>query len=281
MTAKDNFIQSPLLDGNNGQQSTEPSDTNELQQQQLPPDYISSTIQENEPSDEVDDEQSSIQIDDNSIYDENGQIKFPLNDLIKLEEQLNQTRWVVPVLPDGELIKCLRAVVRLAAHKIDTKSDSCQRFIRDSLVNSFTKILCDEAVQTWKHEIFKYIYQNCMIFIELCVLKIEDDCLPLLEILGLLMNPSCRYHQSNHSRLSDLQLAVDKEIFASSNEFRLPQRGWLIDFINRFGDLGGFDKILTRFLSSETKLTISVVVALLKPWGLCYEYLTQATVKKY
>ncbi len=31
-----------------------------------------------------------------------------------------------------------------------------------------------------------------MIFIELCVFKIEDDCLPLLEILGLLMNPSCR-----------------------------------------------------------------------------------------
>ena len=38
----------------------------------------------------------------------------------------------------------------------------------------------------------KYIYQNCMIFIQLCVLKLEDDCLPLLEILGLLMNPSCR-----------------------------------------------------------------------------------------
>ena len=32
-----------------------------------------------------------------------------------------------------------------------------------------------------------------MIFIELCVFKIEDDCLPLLEVLGLLMNPSCRY----------------------------------------------------------------------------------------
>jgi ubiquitin carboxyl-terminal hydrolase 9/24 len=58
-------------------------------------------------------------------------------------------------------------------------------------------------------------------------------------------------------------------------------KGWLIDFINQFGDLGGFDKILTRFLSPDTKLTISVVVALLKPWGLCYEYLTQTTVKKY
>lgn len=151
MTAKDNSIQSPILD-DNGQQSTESSDPIEQQQ---PPDYISSIIQENEPSDNDDnDEPLSTQIEDNNIYDENGQIKFPLDDLIKLEEQLNQTRWVVPVLPDGELIKCLRAAVRLAAQKLDTKSDSCQRFIRDSLVNSFTKVLCDEAVQTWKHEIF-------------------------------------------------------------------------------------------------------------------------------
>ncbi len=125
MTAKDNSIQSSLFDGN-GQQPTDSSDTNEHQQQQLPPDYSSSTIQENEPSDDDDDdvdddEQSLIQIDDNNIYDENGQIKFPLNDLIKLEEQLNQTRWVVPVLPDGELIKCLRAAVRLAAQSKYTK----------------------------------------------------------------------------------------------------------------------------------------------------------------
>ena len=53
---------------------------------------------------------------DRLVYDENGQIQFPSNELIKLEEQLNQTRWVVPVLPDGELIKCLRAAVRLATH---------------------------------------------------------------------------------------------------------------------------------------------------------------------
>jgi len=124
MTTKDNSIQSSLFDGN-GQQPTDSSDTNEHQQQQLPPDYSSSTIQENEPSDGDDDddvdEQSLIQIDDNNIYDENGQIKFPLNDLIKLEEQLNQTRWVVPVLPDGELIKCLRAAVRLAEQSKYTK----------------------------------------------------------------------------------------------------------------------------------------------------------------
>ena len=54
-----------------------------------------------------------------------------------------------------------------------------------------------------------------------------------------------------------------------------------MDFINKFGDLGGFDRLLARFLASEPKLTITVIVALLKPWGFCYEYLSQATVKKY
>ena len=98
--------------------------------------------------------------------------------------------------------------------------------------------------------------------------------------------------------MSDLQRTADQEIFASSNEYRIPQRvsqriffelksicfflkGWLVDFINQFGDLGGFDNILSRILSTESKLTISVIVALLKPWGLCYEYLTQSTIKKY
>ena len=64
----------------------------------------------------------------NNIY--RCQIKFPLNDLIKLEEQLNQTRWVVPVLPDGELIKCLRAAVRLATH---SKSSCEMKIINYSL----------------------------------------------------------------------------------------------------------------------------------------------------
>lgn len=115
MTAKDHLIQSSLLDENDCQ-STDPSENIEQQQQQhqLPPDYTSSTIQETEPSDE-EEEEDPTQVNESDLYDEHGQIKFPLNDLIKLEEQLNQTRWVVPVLPDGELIKCLRATVRLAA----------------------------------------------------------------------------------------------------------------------------------------------------------------------
>ena len=63
------------------------------------------------------------------VYDENGQIQFPLNDLIKLEEQLNQTRWVVPVLPDGELIKCLRAAVRLATLSMSSSTSATNHVI--------------------------------------------------------------------------------------------------------------------------------------------------------
>lgn len=125
MTAKEDSIQSPLLDGHG-----QPAETNEQHLQ--PPDYLSSTIQDNEtstmdeslvaPTEEPSkSEECSIFRQlclhfDRVVYDENGQIQFPANDLIKLEEQLNQTRWVVPVLPDGELIKCLRAAVRLATH---------------------------------------------------------------------------------------------------------------------------------------------------------------------
>ncbi len=38
--------------------------------------------------------------------------------------------------------------------EIDTKCEPCQRFIRDSLVISFTKIFCDDAIQSWKFDIY-------------------------------------------------------------------------------------------------------------------------------
>lgn len=36
---------------------------------------------------------------------------------------------------------------------LDVKSEACQRFFRDGLTISFTKILTDEAVSGWKFEI--------------------------------------------------------------------------------------------------------------------------------
>lgn len=51
--------------------------------------------------------------------------------------------------------------------------------------------------------------------------------------------------------------------------------------MNKFGDLGGFDALLKRFQTAEPKLTISLVVALLKPWGLSHAYLTASVIEKY
>ena len=40
-------------------------------------------------------------------------------------------------------------------------------------------------------------------------------------------------------------------------------KGWLVDFINHFGELNGFKLLLERF-TNNVKLSIQVIVALLK-----------------
>lgn len=72
----------------------------------------------------------------------------------------------------------------------------------------------------------------------------------------------------------------EEELFARpSNDSRTP-RGWLVDLINRFGILGGFQAVLERFQTGKN-LTLSVVYALIRPFGLCHEYLTVHTITKY
>lgn len=44
-------------------------------------------------------------------------------------------------------------VIYVALSGLDVKCEACQRFFRDGLTISFTKILTDEAVSGWKFEI--------------------------------------------------------------------------------------------------------------------------------
>lgn len=53
--------------------------------------------------------------------------------------------------------------------------------------------MTDEAVGGWKYTIHHCIYDNCLRFIEICALKIKEDWLPLLELLGLVLNPCNKY----------------------------------------------------------------------------------------
>ena len=78
---------------------------------------------------------------------------FPVAELGRLDDMINRPRWVIPVLPRGELEVLLDAAVALSRRGIDQQSEACQRFYRDGLTTSFTKILTDEAVTGWKLEI--------------------------------------------------------------------------------------------------------------------------------
>jgi ubiquitin carboxyl-terminal hydrolase 9/24 len=78
---------------------------------------------------------------------------FPVAELSRLDDMINRPRWVIPVLPRGELELLLDAAIALSRKGLDQNCEPCQRFYRDGLTTSFTKILTDEAVTGWKLEI--------------------------------------------------------------------------------------------------------------------------------
>ncbi|RXM31625.1 putative ubiquitin carboxyl-terminal hydrolase FAF-X [Acipenser ruthenus] len=208
---------------------------------------------------------------------------FPHTDLAKLDDMINRPRWVVPVLPKGELEVLLEAAIDLGKKGLDVKCEACQRFFRDGLTISFTKILTDEAVSGWKFEIHRCIINNTHRLVELCVAKLSQDWFPLLELIAMALNPHCKFHIYNGTRPSEtvpagVQLAED-ELFARPPDPRSP-KGWLVDLINKFGTLNGFQILTDRFMSGQA-LNVQIIAALIKPFGQCYEFLTLHTVKKY
>lgn len=118
--------------------------------------------------------------------------------------------------------------------------------------------------------------------IELCVLKLDDDWFPLLDLLALVMNPTNKFHIYNVSRHTEFPI---EEPFARSVDVRMA-RGWLVDLINRFGFHGGFKKLLDRFTKNSegqknNGLNVALIYAYVRPFGQCYELLTPNTVSTY
>uniref|UniRef100_A0A1D5Q3C2 ubiquitinyl hydrolase 1 n=2 Tax=Cercopithecinae TaxID=9528 RepID=A0A1D5Q3C2_MACMU len=191
---------------------------------------------------------------------------FPHTDLAKLDDMINRPRWVVPVLPKGELEVLLEAAIDLSKKGLDVKSEACQRFFRDGLTISFTKILTDEAVSGWKFEIHRCIINNTHRLVELCVAKLSQDWFPLLELLAMALNPHCKFHIYNGTRpcesvSSSVQLPED-ELFARSPDPRSP-KGWLVDLLNKFGTLNGFQILHDRFINGSA-LNVQIIAALIK-----------------
>lgn len=80
-------------------------------------------------------------------------LHFPKAELNRLDDMINRPRWVIPVLPKSELEVLLNASIEFATADHDDTDELCQRFYREGLTISFTKILTDDAVNGWKPEI--------------------------------------------------------------------------------------------------------------------------------
>ena len=254
-------------------------------------DYISSKMNENDSNNNAD-------------------IRFPVDKLAKLDEMINKPRWVVPVLPKYELEALLIASIDLAKQGLDINCEPCQRFYREGLTVSFTKVLCDDAVTCWKPEIHKCIFHNCKHLIELCALKLRDnDCLiTILELLAIVFNPKNQFNSynanetaipsqffedDNNNDADDENADEENEIMRLKNDLERHKdfvyatskcadmpRLWLVELIEDFGNFGGFESIQTHFDENAKagSLNVSLVAALIRPFGLCYEYLSEQTV---
>ncbi|XP_035762593.1 ubiquitin specific peptidase 9 [Neolamprologus brichardi] len=219
---------------------------------------------------------------------------FPHTDLAKLDDMINRPRWVVPVLPKGELEVLLEAAIDLSKKGgsaqnetlvIVTKPEVNHSSVEAGLFPVLDLVL---VILPFFLLISGFIPQRCIInnthrLVELCVAKLSQDWFPLLELLAMATNPHCKFHIYNGTRPSETvpagaQLA-DDELYARPPDPRSP-KGWLVDLINKFGTLNGFQILHDRFMSGQA-LNVQIIAALIKPFGQCYEFLTLHTVKKY
>ena len=85
-------------------------------------------------------------------------------ELQKLDELISNPRWVIPVLPKGELEVLLEYSIKLTKSGVDKSCEPCQRFYREGLLISFTKIMTDEAVSSWRYDIqvIRYFRSGCL-----------------------------------------------------------------------------------------------------------------------
>lgn len=64
----------------------------------------------------------------------------------------------------------------------------CHRFYNDALTVSFTKILTDDAVSSWKNNIQQCVRSNCEKLVKLCAMKLDDA--RFLHLLSMAFNPN-------------------------------------------------------------------------------------------
>lgn len=160
------------------------------------------------------------------------------------------------MLPEQELESLLNYTIKLTIAGIDQECEACIRFYRDEMTTSFTKILSDDAVSSWKINIHNNILILCGKLLQLCALHMKADNSYLLELLNIVFDPENKFHSHNAhnvARQSELFSGHGSMAESNFNQFAKspveprPPKGWLVDLINTFGQFGGFEHLMERF----------------------------------
>uniref|UniRef100_A0A3Q2TWF5 ubiquitinyl hydrolase 1 n=1 Tax=Fundulus heteroclitus TaxID=8078 RepID=A0A3Q2TWF5_FUNHE len=214
-----------------------------------------------------------------------GSMEFPTTNLYELESRVFTDHWSIPYKREESLGKCLIASTCLARHGLADADENCKRFMDRCMPEAFKKLLTSSAVHKWGTEIHEGIYNMLMLLVELVAERVKQDPVPvnLMGVLTMALNPDNEYHFKNRMKSCQRNWAEvfgdEANIFAvsPSNTYQKEPHGWLVDLVNRFGELGGFAAIQTKLSSEE--IEIACVSALVQPLGVCAEYLNSSLVQ--
>ncbi|KAM4720758.1 ubiquitin carboxyl-terminal hydrolase 24 [Rhinophrynus dorsalis] len=221
--------------------------------------------------------------------DENGNcsgenVEFPTTNLYELEGRVLTDHWSIPYKREESLGKCLIASTYLAKLGISDSDENCKRFMDRCMPEAFKKLLTSSAVHKWGTEIHEGIYNMLMLLIDLVAERIKQEPIPagLLGVLTMAFNPDNEYHFKNRMKMcqknwTDVFGEGNTYAVSPTNSLQKEPHGWLVDLVNRFGELGGFSAIQSKLNSEDIEL--GSVSALVQPLGVCAEYLNSSTVQ--
>ncbi|XP_023275887.1 ubiquitin carboxyl-terminal hydrolase 24 [Seriola lalandi dorsalis] len=229
-------------------------------------------------------------VDSERSNDENGNcsggsMEFPTTNLYELESRVFTDHWSIPYKREESLGKCLIASTCLARHGLADADENCKRFIDRCMPEAFKKLLTSSAVHKWGTEIHEGIYNMLMLLVELVAERVKQDPVPvnLMGVLTMAFNPDNEYHFKNRMKACQRNwgevFGEEANMFAvsPSNTYQKEPHGWLVDLVNRFGELGGFTAIQAKLNTEE--IEIACVSALVQPLGVCAEYLNSSLVQ--
>uniref|UniRef100_H3DJS3 ubiquitinyl hydrolase 1 n=1 Tax=Tetraodon nigroviridis TaxID=99883 RepID=H3DJS3_TETNG len=210
---------------------------------------------------------------------------FPTTNLYELESRVFTDHWSIPYKREESLGKCLIASTCLARHGLAEADENCKRFMDRCMPEAFKKLLTSSAVHKWGTEIHEGIYNMLMLLVELVAERVKQDPVPvnLMGVLTMAFNPDNEYHFKNRMKTCQRNWAEvfgdEANMFAvsPSNSYQKRPHGWLVDLVNRFGELGGFTAIQAKLNADE--IEIANVSALVQPLGVGAEYLNSSLVQ--